>query len=220
MTALLFVSFLGLLLLGVPVAVALGGSSLLYVLAEGATPPLVVLHSMAAGVDSFPLLAVHRSGVAQYAMHTLELGRLTQPWSLHYILGPLDIIEGRQLKDICVAVAKIVGRVIKRRGHAAYQGGRLQFFGDVAGEPAPFSSVRLVSHEGPGQAVFGGNESAVLFWAIEMRLETTELTRDDPDAEGGEDSEVSRQPVHGPGPAQGPGQVPRPVPRPLEVICA
>ena len=58
MTALLFVSFLGLLLLGVPVAVALGGSSLLYVLAEGATPPLVVLHRMAAGVDSFPLLAV------------------------------------------------------------------------------------------------------------------------------------------------------------------
>ena len=58
MTALLFVSFIGLLLLGVPVAVALGGSSLLYVLAEGATPPLVVLHRMAAGVDSFPLLAV------------------------------------------------------------------------------------------------------------------------------------------------------------------
>ena len=58
MTALLFVAFIGLLLLGVPVAVALGGSSLLYVLAEGAPPPLVVLHRMAAGVDSFPLLAV------------------------------------------------------------------------------------------------------------------------------------------------------------------
>jgi len=57
-TALLFVAFLGLLLLGVPVAVALGASSLLYVWAEGALPPLVVLHRMAAGVDSFPLLAV------------------------------------------------------------------------------------------------------------------------------------------------------------------
>ncbi len=58
MTALLFVAFLGLLCIGVPVAVALGGASLIYVWAEGMLPPLVVLHRMAAGVDSFPLLAI------------------------------------------------------------------------------------------------------------------------------------------------------------------
>ncbi|WP_376095903.1 TRAP transporter large permease [Roseomonas sp. CCTCC AB2023176] len=58
MTALLFFAFIGLLLVGVPVAVALGGASLIYVWADGALPPLVVLHRMAAGVDSFPLLAI------------------------------------------------------------------------------------------------------------------------------------------------------------------
>ncbi|MCQ4160906.1 TRAP transporter large permease [Roseomonas sp. GC11] len=58
MTALLFLSFCGLLLAGIPVAVALGGSSLLYVWTEGALPPLVVLHRMASGVESFPLLAI------------------------------------------------------------------------------------------------------------------------------------------------------------------
>jgi len=57
-TGLLFLAFLALLILGIPVAIALGGSSLIYVLAEGVPPPLVVLHRMAAGVDSFPLLAV------------------------------------------------------------------------------------------------------------------------------------------------------------------
>ncbi|EFH09760.1 TRAP transporter large permease [Pseudoroseomonas cervicalis] len=58
MTALLFLAFCGLLLAGIPVAVALGGASLLYVWVEGALPPLVVLHRMASGVESFPLLAI------------------------------------------------------------------------------------------------------------------------------------------------------------------
>lgn len=58
MTWILFLAFLGLMLLGVPVAVALGGASLVYVWIDQSVPPLVVLHRMASGVDSFPLLAV------------------------------------------------------------------------------------------------------------------------------------------------------------------
>jgi len=58
MTLILFVGFVGLLLLGVPVAVALGAGSLIYVWFEQSVPPLVVLHRMASGVDSFPLLAI------------------------------------------------------------------------------------------------------------------------------------------------------------------
>lgn len=136
-------------------------------------------------VGRFPLLALHRSGVGQYAMHTLELGRLTQPWSLHYILGPLDIIEGRQLKDICVAVAKVVATAIRKRGHQAFMDGALQFFGSGSpGRFSPLTSVRIVSHEGPGQAVFGDPNGATMYWAIEMQLETTELLSEDPDAEG------------------------------------
>ena len=58
MTALLFLSFIGGLLIGLPVAVALGGASLLYVAVAGDLPLLVVVHRMVNGIDSFPLLAV------------------------------------------------------------------------------------------------------------------------------------------------------------------
>jgi tripartite ATP-independent transporter DctM subunit len=58
MTLVLVGSFLALLTIGVPVAIALGGASLLYVIIEGVQPHLVVLHRMVGGTDSFPLLAV------------------------------------------------------------------------------------------------------------------------------------------------------------------
>jgi tripartite ATP-independent transporter DctM subunit len=58
MTTLLILGFLGLLVIGVPVAIALGGASFLYVALEGGSPLLVVVHRMVGGVDSFPLLAI------------------------------------------------------------------------------------------------------------------------------------------------------------------
>lgn len=58
MIAALLLSFAFLLCVGVPVAIALGGASLLYVMLEGTTPHLVVIYRMMAGVDSFPLLAI------------------------------------------------------------------------------------------------------------------------------------------------------------------
>src|SRR5438552_3403349 len=43
---------------GVPVAIAMAGASLAYVLLSGSLPPFVVVHRMVSGIDSFPLLAV------------------------------------------------------------------------------------------------------------------------------------------------------------------
>jgi TRAP-type C4-dicarboxylate transport system permease large subunit len=43
---------------GLPVAVAMAGASLAYVLLAGKPPPFVVVHRMVSGIDSFPLLAV------------------------------------------------------------------------------------------------------------------------------------------------------------------
>jgi tripartite ATP-independent transporter DctM subunit len=54
----LFVMLFGMLLVGIPVAVALAGSSVIFILFSGSTPPMVVAHRMINGVDSFPLLAV------------------------------------------------------------------------------------------------------------------------------------------------------------------
>src|SRR6186713_3409325 len=43
---------------GIPVAVAMAGASLVYILMSGTLPPFVVIHRMVSGIDSFPLLAV------------------------------------------------------------------------------------------------------------------------------------------------------------------
>ena len=47
-----------LLIIGVPVGIALAGSSMLWVLMSGSVPDFVVIHRMVNGVDSFPLLAI------------------------------------------------------------------------------------------------------------------------------------------------------------------
>ena len=50
--------FLGFMASGIPVAIAMAGASLVYVMATGNTPDYVVIHRMVGGLDSFPLLAV------------------------------------------------------------------------------------------------------------------------------------------------------------------
>lgn len=51
-------SFLLLMLLGLPVALAMIAASLLYILVTGSVPNVIVAQRMIAGVESFPLLAV------------------------------------------------------------------------------------------------------------------------------------------------------------------
>jgi TRAP-type C4-dicarboxylate transport system permease large subunit len=43
---------------GIPVAIAMAGSALVYIWWTGNLPPFVVIHRMISGIDSFPLLAV------------------------------------------------------------------------------------------------------------------------------------------------------------------
>ena len=43
---------------GIPVAIAMAGSALLYIMWTGNLPAFVVIHRMVSGIDSFPLLAV------------------------------------------------------------------------------------------------------------------------------------------------------------------
>ncbi|MBT0570024.1 TRAP transporter large permease [Curvibacter sp. CHRR-16] len=54
----LIVSFLALMLCGLPVAVAMAGGSLIYLLVSGTVPDIVLAQRMIAGIESFPLLAV------------------------------------------------------------------------------------------------------------------------------------------------------------------
>ena len=58
MTPALLGSFLAMMVTGVPVAIAMAGSALVYIVLTGDLPPLVVVQRMISGIDSFPLLAV------------------------------------------------------------------------------------------------------------------------------------------------------------------
>lgn len=65
----MFICLVIFLILGVPVAVALGGASLIYVLIAG-VPEVVVIHNMINGIDSFPLLAIPFFILAGHLMNT------------------------------------------------------------------------------------------------------------------------------------------------------
>ena len=54
----LIFSFLALMLCGLPVAVAMAGGSLVYILVSGSVPDIVLAQRMISGIESFPLLAV------------------------------------------------------------------------------------------------------------------------------------------------------------------
>ena len=58
MTGTLLTSFLALMVTGIPVAIAMATASLIYIWVSGTSPPMVVVHRMISGIDSFPLLAV------------------------------------------------------------------------------------------------------------------------------------------------------------------
>ncbi|MDD1783626.1 TRAP transporter large permease [Enterovibrio sp. ZSDZ35] len=58
MIAILFIAAAFFIFIGLPVAIALAGASLLFILIDGSLPSMVVIHRMVSGVDSFPLLAV------------------------------------------------------------------------------------------------------------------------------------------------------------------
>ncbi|MEH6404800.1 MAG: TRAP transporter large permease [Sneathiella sp.] len=66
---LLFALLFGLLVIGVPVAVSLGLSSLVFIVTNG-MPSLIVLHNMVNGVNSFPLIAIPFFILAGHLMNT------------------------------------------------------------------------------------------------------------------------------------------------------
>lgn len=129
----------------------------------------------------FPLLCVYRDGVGTTDEHTLGIERLVQPWTVDYILGPLELGDVRKLLDVFQAVVKIVRLCIRRRGHPAYEDGALQFGPDKG----DIGAIRLVRYEGPPayQARFAGDDETI-YHAVSLMLETVEYSRDNDDAYG------------------------------------
>lgn len=92
----LLVSVFVFLVIGVPVTVALGVGSLIFILMEG-TPSVVVLHRMVSGIDSFPLIAVpffilagHLMNSAGITTRIFDFAKAMVGW-MHGGLGHVNI---------------------------------------------------------------------------------------------------------------------------------
>ena len=122
--------FLVLMAGGVPVAIAMAGSSLIYILISGDLPPFAVVHRMIGGIDSFPLLAVPFFILAGELMNAGGISRriidMAQAWVGH-IRGGLGYVaigaavlmasmSGSALADTA-ALATILLPMMRQQGY-------------------------------------------------------------------------------------------------------
>ncbi len=125
----LFIALFMMLILGFPVAVALGASSLLFIMTNGA-PDVLVLHNMVNGINSFPLIAVPFFILAGHLMNTagittkiFNFARATVGWMYgglgHVNIGASVIFAG--MSGAAVADAGGLGNIeIKAMREAGY----------------------------------------------------------------------------------------------------
>ncbi len=132
-----------------------------------------VTHLMKQVKTDYPLLCLHRVGEQTWSPHTLQGDKCEQDWNLHYILPNLDIGETRKFYDVLRIIPDIVARVIRSRGHIAYDNGALQFFGDKGG----IGSIGMTRAES-GQARFGGQVESPVWLATTITLHTIEYSKD------------------------------------------
>ena len=89
------------LVAGVPVAIALAGASLVYILIDG-VPQVVLIHNMVNGVDSFPLLAVPFFVLAGHLMNTAGITNKIFTFAralVGWMHGGLGTIEIKAMRD-------------------------------------------------------------------------------------------------------------------------
>jgi TRAP-type C4-dicarboxylate transport system permease large subunit len=90
--------FLFLLSGGLPVAMAMAGASLIYLLFVPSSPPFVVIHRMVSGIDSFPLLAVPFFILAGNLMNTAGITHRIYSYALALVgwlkggLGHVNVV--------------------------------------------------------------------------------------------------------------------------------
>lgn len=122
---------------------------------------------------TFPALFVYRSTeTAATDEHTLWQERITQPWGVDYMLGPLTAGDDRKFRDVLIAAVKIIKLTVRRGGHRAYAETNGVANLVLIGPPTGFSTVRVVNFQ-LGRASF--SEAGPAYHSLSLRLETTEL---------------------------------------------
>lgn len=145
-------------------------------------PSVAVLQRYKAAM---PLLCVCRDGKATWDELTLHEERMTQQWSVDYVVGPLSLDDERKLGSIAVAALKAIRGTVSRGYHPAFEGGAYQFRAAYLGDDviadgsggARFSKVRLVEST-IGKARFADSPDSPEYLAASLVLETEEIEED------------------------------------------
>ncbi len=138
--------FLVLMASGLPVAIAMAGASLIYILASGNQPGLTVIHRMIGGIDSFPLLAVPFFMLAGEIMNVGGLSKRIVNLALALVghlrggLGFVTILaavlmaalSGSAVADTAALAALLLPMMVKAGHNKATAGGLIASAGIIA----------------------------------------------------------------------------------------
>ena len=107
---------------GIPVAIAMAGASLTYILISGSLPPFVVIHRMVSGIDSFPLLAVPFF-IAAVVMTVQMMEKIGNRTRMTIVDLPMNIVYGMcAIGFAAMAFRSVqVARVHWRRGYSVLE---------------------------------------------------------------------------------------------------
>lgn len=123
---------------------------------------------------NFPVLALYRTGQAEWNELTLGTDQLTQKWGLDLILGPLDVGDSQRIERILPRIGVLLQRVIRQRGHKSYQSGACLW---GVQEEGSLSSIWIDQQE-MGPAQFVGDDGGVTYLGFSAQLTTTEVDSD------------------------------------------
>jgi hypothetical protein len=153
-------SFLGLMILGVPVAIAMAVASLAFILISGTVPDVILAQRMIAGVESFPLLAVpffilagnlmNIAGVTGriYAFAVALVGWMRGGLAQVNIIGSVIFsgMSGTAIAD-AAGIGTIEIKAMKDHGYPRRRRRRHRGLGDAGADHPALAALRHLRHD-------------------------------------------------------------------------
>ena len=177
--------FLGLMSTGIPVAIAMAGASLIYILVSGDLPGFTVVHRMIGGIDSFPLLAVPFFILAGNLMNNAGITNRIYNYALALVgwlkggLGHVNVLgsvifagmSGTAIAD-AAGLGTIEIKAMKDHGYATEFAvgvtAASATLGPIIPPSLPFVIYAMMANVSVGALFLAGNQPGVLMAVLMM----------------------------------------------------
>lgn len=125
--------------------------------------------------QSWPILALYRSGEPTTDEFTLWQGRVTQSWRIEHVLGPVDVVSELKARPFLERERALITRVLSMGGHPVYAAVDLMDHRRIPADvfaPAGLSVIRAPRFQ-IGAASHAGSDTK--YFALGCSFETHEL---------------------------------------------